>query len=569
MSLRFYHYTEHVRKNYGRTCVVLLCVLIFLPSFLTMHYGINFLFSLVTEEYYDTVNMIEEFILISVIFLVMWYYHKNRHLLEDQLRQQSHLKLFIKHAPIAVAMVDREMNYIAASDRWLNDFNIPADNIIGLSHYDVFSGIEEMPRWRLDHMHALNGQVIKCEEDSFINFKGEREWLAYEILPWKNPNGSIGGLIFFIEFITERIKAINRIRESEARFERAIRGTNDGIFDWNTQTNEVFLSNSFKVLMGYTESEITPTFEGWKSMLHPDDVALVRQEINAHLKNKKPYDVNYRLRHKDGYYIWINARGQAEWDEQGIPTYFSGSMIDISEKKRLEELKNEFVYVVTHELRTPLSALRGALDMLPRLLGEDLPVKAKKSLDLSLQGCDRLSSLVNDLLEVGKAESGAMTFQMKPCNVYKMLRDAVAMNNEYARQYHATIELLISDNPDMKQIEIMIDENRFQQIMANLISNAAKFSPPEGVVTVSLKQENAEITISITDRGSGIPIEFQKRIFQKFARSNSDKPGTGLGLNITKTMVEKMGGTIGFVSQEGKGTVFSVSFLKNGGLERN
>jgi len=556
MSDRFYNAVEYISKKHGRLALLGASLVLLLPSLLILHYGIDYLFHFVPEEYYGTVNMVEEFILLSFIFLVMWYYHKSRHLLEEHLLQQDRLKLFIKHAPTAVAMVDNEMRYIAASDRWLHDFRVPDDDIIGKSHYDVFSSLEDLPRWKMDHQYCLKGGTIRCEEDSFISLNGRREWLTYELLPWRYPNGSIGGLIFFVEFITERIEAMNRLKESEARFERAMRGSNDGIFDWNIPENKVYFAASFKALMGYQDHEIENTVEGWSNMLHPDDVAATNKAIEEHLKERKPYDVNYRLRHKNGYYIWINARGQAEWDENGNPVYFSGSMADISEKKRLEELKNEFVYVVTHELRTPLSALRGALDMLPRLLGEDLPAKAKRSLDLSLQGCERLTSLVNDLLEVGKAESGSMSFNIQSCNVNDLLNRAVEMNAEYARQFHVSI----SFRPVSGDYIIQVDENRFQQIMANLLSNAAKFSPPDGVIRIGTDAENQELIINVTDHGSGIPPEFQKRIFQKFARSHSEKPGTGLGLNITKTMVEKMGGRIWFVSEEGEGTSFFIAF---------
>ena len=556
MSFRMYHSLQQIKKNHGRLAMLVVCLFLLLPCLFAVHYGLNYLFDFIPARYHDTVNLIEEMILLGFIFMVLWYYHRNRHLLDEQLKQQMHLKLFIKHAPIAVAMTDCQMRYLAASDRWLQDFNLSYDHIIGQSHYDVFSDIQEMSRWRNDHQRCLNGETIRCEEDSFITKDGKREWISYEILPWRNPNGRIGGLIFFIEFITNRITTLNRLKESEARFERAMRGTNDGLWDWDLTGDQIYFSSSFKALMGYADDEIENIIDTWRNMLHPDDVTMVMKAIDDHLKRKKPYDVHYRLKHKTGYYIWIHARGQAEWNERNEPTYFSGIMTDISEKRRLEELKNEFVYVVTHELRTPLSALRGALDMLPRLLGEDLPTKAKKSLDLSLQGCDRLSSLVNDLLEVGKAESGTMQFDIHLHDINILLQKAVDMNADYARQYQTSIDLTLPDNTVM----VAIDAKRFQQIMSNLISNAAKFSKADGIIHITCCLQGQEVVISVMDHGMGIPYEFQKRIFQKFARSNSDKPGTGLGLNITKTMVEKMGGKIWFHSEEDHGTTFCLSF---------
>lgn len=542
-------YTRHRRV----ILAVFLPALILISLFL-LHAFNPVLDNWIADQYTPYLHLVKEFVVVLSIIAMMWYYYKTRLLLLNHAIHENQLKTFIKYTPAAVAMVDKNMCYLAASDRWLHDFHVHGD-ILGKSHYDVFSEIQDLPRWKSDHLICLGGEKIHREEDSFIGLNGEREWIRYDIIPWRNPDNTIGGLIFMVEFITERVRALHQLRESEERFERIMRGTNDGVFDWNVAKNHVYFSQSFKNLMGYPEG-ITPTVEGWAAMLHPEDYTHTMNDVEAHLKHNKPYDLSYRLRHKDGHYIWITARGQAEWDENGDPTYFSGIMMDVSEKKRLEELKNEFVYVVTHELRTPLSALRGALDMLPRLLGEDLPEKAKRSLELSLQGCDRLSLLVNDLLEVGKIESGTMEYHLRLVETGNLLQQVIDMNIPYAEQFNVTLKL----ENNFPNDKIFIDAERLHQILANLISNAVKFSPDNGIVILSTAHKDKQLVLSVTDHGNGIPTAFQERIFQKFARSTTDKPGTGLGLNITKTMVEKMGGMIWFTSEEGKGTVFFVSF---------
>jgi PAS domain S-box-containing protein len=353
-----------------------------------------------------------------------------------------------------------------------------------------------------------------------------------------------------------RNETLQRLQQSEARFERIMRGSNDGVWDWNVVTNNVYFSPRFKHLLGYEDHEVENTVEGWAVLLHPEDAAQVMKRIEAHLATREPYVAEYRLRKKSGEYLWIEARGEAEDGPDHKPLYFSGTMIDISERKRMEGLKNEFVYVVTHELRTPLAVLRGALEILPRVLGDDLPVLATRSVDLAMRGSERLERLVNDLLEAGPIEGEHMPSIPQPVSVKNLLEHAIELNSVYGEKYDVIFELA-DDPPDYM---IAVDENRFLQIMVNLLSNAAKFSQAGSTVWIGTTTDRHHVTIFVADHGSGIPDDFKPRIFEKFARQRNDVPGTGLGLNITKTMVEKMNGKIWFESQKDKGTIFFMSF---------
>jgi PAS domain S-box-containing protein len=526
-------------------------------SFGALHFGMHHLIAPLPDDIEGEVHFIYEGMILSLCFAVTGFYLRNRQRYIEHLGSEARLKMFIKHAPAAIAMLDREMNYLVVSDRWLKDYSIQDEDIIGRNHYDIFPMIKDTPLWIEDHRRALElGETTRHEEDSFIGINGRRDWLTYEILPWRDLKGRIGGLIFYTEIVTPRMEALEKLRESEARFARAMRGSNDGLFDWDIKNDFIYYSPRFKKLLGYADNELGSSYRDWAGLLHPDDTASIKQKVEDHLYRHEPYLVEYRLRKENGEYLWIEARGYTERDEKGAPMHFSGTMIDISERKRLKGLKNEFVYVVTHELRTPLSALRGALDMLPQLLGRELPQKAEKSLDLALQGCDRLTLLVNDLLEAGRAETDQLSFEMKSCELAPLLKKSVDLNNIYGEkfgvQYH-----LAHDLPDCR---ITLDENRFLQIMANLLSNAAKFSPAGSIVEISAGLADGNAIIRVEDHGQGIPKDFRPKVFTKFARGQSSTAGTGLGLNITKTMVEKMNGRIGFESELGKGTVFFVQF---------
>lgn len=359
------------------------------------------------------------------------------------------------------------------------------------------------------------------------------------------------------------IRSHNRLRRaeeqtkaSEARFERAVRGSHDGIWEWDIQNDRIYYSPRFLDLLGYAPGEIGTQLADWAPLRHPDDNPLVMKKIEAVFRDRVPYHAEYRLRKKSGDYIWVESRGTAEWDEFGAPIRMSGSLTDVSERKRMESLKHEFVYTVTHELRTPLTALKGAIDVLNHLLGEDMPVRVANMIDIAMRGSDRLMLLINDLLDAGKMESGQMGFDMQATPLAPVLREAVQLNATYADQHGVTFDLR---EPVVNPV-LYLDAGRLQQVLANLLSNAAKFSPRGGVVTLHSICTDSHVRISVTDTGEGIPSHLQPKLFQKFAQGQSDKGGTGLGLNITKTIVERMGGAIGFITETGQGTTFYVDF---------
>lgn len=497
----------------------------------------------------------------DVIYLVTgislgWLYVRHHQQFVEHQNNELRLRSFIKHAPVAVAMLDNQMRYIEASDRWLRDYHLDDMDIRGQNHYDVFSFIDFNDTLLGLHQRCLQGETFRRNDVEFTNLIGLKEWVNYEMAPWRHPDGTIGGIIFFSENITDRKETENRLKESEARFTRAINGSHDILWDLNIPQREIYHHPRLLQLLGYSEDEMGMKLDAWKKILHPQDFDRVKHRLAEHFSNHTPFNVEYRMRAANGQYYWFHTRGEAERDAMGKAVRMSGFMTDITDKKQLENIKQEFVYVVTHELRTPLTALKGALDMLPILLGKDIPQRVEKMLDLAMLGSERLMRLINDLLTVGEVESETMRFDMQECSVSTLLQNAVQHNQAYAASFN--VQLHLEDkSPD---VLILVDDQRFLQIMSNLISNAVKFSPEDSYVFIQSVQDRDMVRITVTDHGSGIPENFRGQIFQKFAQHDKNKPGSGLGLSITKTMVERMNGKIGFDSVEGKGTSFYIDF---------
>ena len=236
--------------------------------------------------------------------------------------------------------------------------------------------------------------------------------------------------------------------------------------------------------------------------------------------------------------------------------FFTGIVRDITDRKRIETMKNEFISTVSHELRTPLTSIRGSLGLVSGGAVGEVPDKVKELLTIAGNNTERLLVLINDILDLQKIESGKMVFKFKIMDVMPLIEQSVENNKAYADQYDVRFE--VTQHGD--DLRVFGDLDRLMQVVANLLSNAAKFSPPASTIQISVARHEGNIRIAVTDNGPGIPEEFRHRIFKKFSQSDASdtkaKGGTGLGLSISKLIIEKHGGRIDYLSKENVGTTF-------------
>lgn len=259
---------------------------------------------------------------------------------------------------------------------------------------------------------------------------------------------------------------------------------------------------------------------------------------------------------KDGSRLPVMLSVSAVWDEQRKLSGFVGIAHDLSERKKIEQLKNEFIATLSHELRTPLTSIRGSLGLLAGGAAGEIPPTAKGLLDIANKNCDRLVRLINDILDVEKIESGTMRFEAVAQPLLPLVEQAVASTHPFASQYMVSFDL----RSESGEMLVTVDADRLTQVIINLLSNAAKFAPAGDVVEVRLRRIAGKVRLSVIDHGVGIPPEFRDRIFQKFAQADATdarkKGGTGLGLNISKAIIEKHGGSIDFNSVPDLSTEF-------------
>ena len=228
---------------------------------------------------------------------------------------------------------------------------------------------------------------------------------------------------------------------------------------------------------------------------------------------------------------------------------------DISERRRIEQLKDEFVSTVSHELRTPLTSIAGSLGLLAGGAAGPLPERAARLIQIAQANSQRLIRLINDILDIEKIESGKLRLEMAPLDLREVAARAVESVRGYADQLGVTLTLADGDAAPVRG-----DADRLIQVVTNLLSNASKFSPRGGEVQVTVNPETRLARLSVIDRGPGIPDSFRSRIFSKFAQADGSdtraKGGTGLGLAIAREIAERHGGRLWFESAEGEGATF-------------
>ncbi|NKB55991.1 MAG: hypothetical protein GKS00_06620 [Alphaproteobacteria bacterium] len=249
---------------------------------------------------------------------------------------------------------------------------------------------------------------------------------------------------------------------------------------------------------------------------------------------------------------WIEGRGIPIEHGEGYVTVYR----DITERRRLDRMQREFVSTVSHELRTPLTSIYGSLSLIKNG-GSDLsPDNTSQLIDIAHKNCERLVSLINDILDIGKIHDGKMFFRMEPVSISDLIRNTIELNAGFGEQHSVSFEI----KGRLPNELVRGDADRLVQVLTNLLSNAAKYSPPGGAVEISAARIGSCIRVSVRDWGPGIPPEFRDKIFDRFARVDSTDAravqGTGLGLYICKAIMDQHEGVLGFETMADGGTNF-------------
>ncbi len=346
------------------------------------------------------------------------------------------------------------------------------------------------------------------------------------------------------------------LRLSEERLSLALKGSNDGLWDLDLEAGSMYASPRAWEMLGYRPNELPCDLKLWERVTVAEDLAQQKARLaQTMLANVDHFTTELRLQHKHGHVVPVLLRGYIQRDPQGMAQRISGTLMDLTERKRIEQMKNDFVSTVSHELRTPLTSISGALGLIVGGALGKAPPSMQQMLEIAYSNSLRLGHLINDLLDMEKIAAGKMSFELREHSLGELLKESLASNQALCDQHGVRCSL-----EHATDVRVWVDGMRLQQVLGNFLSNAFKFTPAGGHIRVHSSLRGQRVRISVTDQGPGIPEAFRSRVFEKFAQADASdsrqKSGTGLGLAITKELIERMGGTVGFDCEPGQGTTF-------------
>lgn len=386
----------------------------------------------------------------------------------------------------------------------------------------------------------------------------------------------ISGVNFDLSHLKDTEKAL---RLSEARHERILAASNDGIWEWSidkgNNDGRFHTSHSCWRHLGYTEEEVDSLPEDerlaiWRSHIHPDDLEKMQRALKRHFILKKPFDMEYRMFGHEGKMFWMRSRGQAIFNGKGRAILMSGINVDVTKVKEAEDrvrkakedaerannAKSNFLSSMSHELRTPLNAIMGFSQL--SINSDDISPQQKEHAQQVHNAGEHLLDLINDVLDLAQIEAGKVSLVIEPVSPHRIVQECLSLLSSLARE--RSIQFFCHAGA-YEDDYVLADSKRLKQSVLNLMSNAVKYNVEGGEVVVALSREMGELVISVEDTGSGIPEKRVGELFQPFNRlgaEHSSVDGSGIGLVITKELIEKMNGKIEYCSESAEGACFKV-----------
>jgi PAS domain S-box-containing protein len=481
-----------------------------------------------------------------------------------KLREEG-LRLFIEHAPAALAMFDREMRYLSASRRWLTDYGLTGQSLIGRSHYEVFPEVGE--RWRAVHRRCLSGAVERADEEPFRRADGSVQWLRWEVRPWRD-DGEIGGIVIFTEDITERKRAEQELARSEERFRATFEQAAVGIAHVALDGRWLRVNDKLCAIVGYARDELLQ--RSLRDITHPADLdadqALMQQLLAGEVGH---YALEKRYLRKNGTPVWIRLTVSLRRQAGGDPDYFICVVEEIDERRRtddaLRRLRTEMqqmlaLHVATqtaaaiaHDLNQPLNAVASYNEAALRMLkaGNPKPDRLQHALQAGAEQARRAGGVVRELLQF--LQKGETPTEAVDLNA--VVREALAIveANGFGG-FSADLQLA----PNLRPVQA----NRLQveKVLVNLMRNSVEAMRGLGIATqtitiaISTAEDRDMALLTVRDCGPGLDAATARRVFEPFFTTKAR--GIGMGLTVSRALVEAHGGRLWFDPDSDSGATF-------------
>jgi PAS domain S-box-containing protein len=483
------------------------------------------------------------------------YAEEHKLLLQELEAEKHNLATIFERAPAFIAIL-RGKNHVYEMVNTAYYQLVGHRDIIGKSVNEAVPEVKEQGFIEiLDTVLATGQPFIGAETRILLQRVPdgvlEERYVDFVFEPLKNTQGERTGIVAHGYDVTDQVIARQKIEESEARLsfmadsmpQQVWTATPDGALDYVNQYAVNYFNKSAEEIVG----------EGWQKVIHPDDLAECIQLWTESLKTGKPYQVFFRLRKSDNTYRWHLGRALPLMDEKKVLKWF-GTNTDIDDQKKLERQKDDFIAIVSHELKTPVTSIKAFTQVLQNRFTRAGDEKSAVLLGKMDAQINKLTSLITDLLDVTKIEGGQLQFNEALFSFDELVDEVVG---EIQRSTH---KHTLEKQGTVKKT-IYGDKDRIEQVIINFLTNAIKYSPHASKIIVKRSFENDRVTLCVQDFGIGIPEEKQQHVFERFYRvsGNETIPGIGLGLYISAEIIRRQKGAIWIESKPGQGSTFCFS----------
>lgn len=473
-----------------------------------------------------------------------------------------------EHAIVSIADVKGNITYV--NDKFCDISGYSREELMGQNHRLLKSGEHSTEFYREMWRTISQGKVWQGD---IKNHRKERGfyWVTATIVPFLNELGKPFQYVAIRTDITQEKETREALIGTEKRFREGQYFANIGTWDWDIQSGDLHWSERISGLLGGEDGETETSYENFINAVHPDDRQLVSNAITECVDKNSDYNIEHRVVWPDGTVRWLHESGDVVRDEDGSPLRMLGIVRDVTDQKINEEklllakmeaenanqAKSQFLSSMSHELRTPLNAIMGFGQLLASDPERPLDEEQKKGIDYILGGAEHLLKLINEVLDLARIESGNLALSIENIGPGPVLTSCLTATTAMAKKQNITV---LDGATNQSLPSIRADEVRFKQVLLNLLSNAVKYNKANGTVSLECEEIAGRfLRFIVSDTGVGISKERSKLLFQPFQRlgqESGDIEGTGVGLTITKELVQAMGGNLGFETVEGEGSSF-------------